>query len=177
MKITLAMVTSVNGHITDGGDTDIYAWTSNEDQAHFFGLIKAHSIIIMGRKTYSQNKSVIKLESGKTRFVLTRHPELYESESVPGQLEFTSELPEQLVARLAIEKPEKILVVGGSEVCSQFLKEGLIDRIVLTIEPYIFGLGVSLIPPQELAVKLRLVKSKQLNKRGTLLLEYEVVKE
>src|SRR5688572_20802768 len=100
MKLSLVAVTSVDGKLTRGDQSDIYSWTSVEDQQHFSQMIRDHSLIIMGRKTYEAAQGKIKLQAGKLRVVMTHHPEMYVEEAVPGQLEFTSSQPSELVSQL-----------------------------------------------------------------------------
>ncbi len=172
MKITLALVSSVNGHITDGMSQSVYDWTSTEDQQHFFSLIKQHSIIVMGKNTYLANKNVIKLETGKLRIILTTNPEKYSDLAVPAQLEFSKESPTELITRLPKNTMNDVLVVGGSQVAASFLKAGLIDQLLLTIEPVLFGEGLPMLNMLEGQVSLKLNEVKRLNEKGTLLLNY-----
>jgi len=44
MKVILAMVTSVDGKTTKWNNPDIYKWTSEEDQTHFFSLIEKSKV-------------------------------------------------------------------------------------------------------------------------------------
>lgn len=69
-----------------------------------------------------------------------------------------------------------MLLVGGAEVNSLFLKSGLVNEFHLTLEPKIFGMGKSLISEEDLDIPLKLISIKKLNKQGTLLLKYKVLK-
>jgi dihydrofolate reductase len=95
----------------------------------------------VGHKTYESAKSVIKLTPKTLRIVLTNKPKKFTNEVVVGQLEFSSERVEELVARLSQKRYREVLVVGGGEVKAVFLKAGLINDIFLTIEPLLFGQG------------------------------------
>lgn len=174
MKVTMVMLTSVDGRTTRGNDKNIYTWTSLEDQKYFFSLIKKHSLIVMGRSTYEASLSVIKLEKNKLRIVLTRHPEKYFKQVIKGQLEFSDESPEKLIKRLSLLKYKNLLLVGGGIINGLFLKQNLINELYLTIEPKIFGSGKNIVEGQLLNTKLQLVSIKKLNKTGTLLLRYVV---
>ena len=174
MKITLALVTSVNGKLTRGAVTNIYEWTSEEDRRYFFSLIDTYPLIFMGRKTYEANKSVIRLVPEKLRIVLTRFPKRYLPDAVPHQLEFCAETPEVLVERLEKVGYKEALVVGGSDVASGFLQAKLVDTVNITLEPYLFGTGVHFLDHGDGDVPLQLMNYKQLNARGTLLLTYTV---
>lgn len=174
MKIIMVMLMSVDGKITRGEDADIYKWTSKEDQKYFFSLIKKNALIVMGRKTYEASRERLRLEDNKLRVILTRYRERYRKYQVPEKLEFSSEPPAVLVARLKREGFKQILLVGGGEVNSSFLKDKLVDEIYLTIEPVLFGRGRPLIGEMPLDSRLTLMSTKKLNSKGTLLLKYKV---
>ena len=176
MKVTMVMLTSVDGRITKGPDTDIYKWTSSEDQKYFFSLIKKNNLIIMGRSTYEASKPVIKLEKGKLRIVLTRSPNKYSNQLVKGQLEFSDEVPEKLLKRLSLLGYKKLLLVGGGITNGLFLKLNLVDELYLTIEPRIFGEGKNIVEGRLLNKFLRLTGIEKLNKTGTVVLKYKIKK-
>ena len=176
MKVTMVMLTSVDGKTTKGNDTNIYTWSSIEDQKHFFSLIKKNNLIVMGRGTYEASKPVIKLEKGKLRIVLTRSPKKYFKQLVRNQLEFSNETPKKLIERMATLGYKKILLVGGATINGLFLKHNLVDELYLTIEPRIFGIGKNITEGQLLNKSLQLISIKKLNKTGTLLLKYQLNK-
>ena len=172
----MVMLSSVDGKIIKGKNSNIYTWTSSEDQKYFFSLIKKHNLIVMGRETYETSRPVIKLEKGKLRIVLTRSPKKYSNQTIKGQLEFTDESPEKLLKRLSTLGYKNILLVGGGIINGLFLKQNLVDELFLTIEPMIFGIGKNIVEGQLLNTKLQLISIKKLNKTGTLLLKYKVNK-
>lgn len=176
MKITLAAVTSINGKLTRGDDADIYKWTSKEDAKLFFETIEKHNLIVMGSKTYNAARKIIKLKKDKLRIVLTRNPGKYKSETVTGSLEFSSESPKELVSRLEKKEYKEMLLIGGTEINTLFLKNSLVDELHLTIEPFVFGRGKSLVLEEDLSLSLKLIDIKKLNKKGTLCLKYKVDK-
>lgn len=174
MKITMAAVVSANGKLTHGSDSDIYKWTSPEDQKFFFDLIAKNKVIVMGSGTYQAVRKQLKHGSDRLRVVMTTRPGMYKSEQIPGVLEFTSETPRDLYDRMINNK--EMLLVGGSKIYSSFLKKGLVDTIYLTIEPVVFGQGKNLFAESEFESKLKLESIEKLNKRGTILLKYKVIK-
>jgi dihydrofolate reductase len=177
MNITLALVSSVNGRITRGKETGVTAWTSPEDQAHFLGLVSEHALIFMGKDTYEAAKGHIKLQEGKLRIVFTHTPETYEQQTVPGQLEFTSDSPSVRIAALEALGYTDALCVGGSGLARQFFQEKLITSLALTIEPTLFGSGTPLIQEGNMDISLQLTSYDKLNDRGTLLCIYRVMYE
>ena len=176
MKVILVAVSSLDGKITRGGDPNIYSWTSKEDTKLFFSSIKKHNLIVMGSKTYEAARGIIKLQKNKLRIVLTRNPKKYAAFTMPQSLEFSSETPQELIYRLETKGYKKMLLVGGSEISTLFFKFSLVDEMHLTIEPYIFGIGKTIVN-EELYASLKLISFKKLNKQGTLRLKYKVQRQ
>lgn len=174
MKIVLIMVSSVDGKITRWVDADAYTWTSKEDQDHFEKTRAKATLMVMGRATLDLIRP--QLKKGKLRVVMTSNPAKYKLEEVSGQLEFTNEEPRDLVKRLEKKGYKKMLLVGGAGVNTSFFKQGLVDELLLTIEPKIFGKGKAIVTDEELNVRLKLLSIERLNKQGTLLLMYQVDK-
>jgi len=175
MNVTLVMVSSLNGKITSGDDSDIYHWTSAEDAKHFSSIITKHNLIVMGSKTYEAAKRKIMLTDKILRIVMTGDPEKYSRDSVPGQLEFTNETPESLVQKMEIMGFTELLLVGGGKINASFLQAKLVHVVLLTIEPVLFGSGNNLIADADITADLKLIKMQKLNGRGTLLLTYHVL--
>lgn len=174
MKIILVMVQSLNGKITAGVGSRVHDWSSKEDQKYFAALKARARLIIMGRKTYEAAKEHMTLSPRALRVILTKNPKGYTRETVPGQLEFTSESPKALVKRLEKIGHKTALLVGGSEINAAFLKQNLIDELWLTVEPLIIGRGKNLFSETESRKKILLRSAKKLNKNGTLLLKYKI---
>lgn len=176
MKVIMVMVSTLNGKITNGDDPNIYTWTSKEDKNYFFSLLKKNRVVVMGSNTYNAVKDKIQLRRNLLRIVFTRNLRKYSREIIPKQLEFISNSPKQLVKNLKERGYKKILIVGGGKVNSSFLKTGLVDEFYLTLEPKIFGEGKALFEEGAFENKLQLISVKKLNKKGTLLLKYKLLK-
>lgn len=171
MHITLAMVSSLNGKITDG-DRQSHEWASPEDQKHFAELKRQHALIVMGRKTYEASRSIIQLSPNILRVILTRTPKKYDDQAISGQLEFSNLQASKLISSLERRGFANMLLVGGAEVAGNFFREGLIDEFYLTLEPLIFAEGQNLVEGTFPPIPLHLKSAKPLNERGTILLHY-----
>lgn len=175
MKIILAMVESTDGKITYGDSPNIHRWTSQEDQQHFATLTKQAKLIVMGSKTYEAAKKMMRLEPGKLRVILTRDPSKYADQVIADQLEFTDETPQALVDRLAKQGYTEMLLTGGGEINGLFFDAGLVDELLLTIEPKLLGSGKSITNQKNIS-SLKLLSVEKLNDQGTLLLKYTIEK-
>jgi dihydrofolate reductase len=174
MKLTLILASSIDGITNQGKGEDHHAWRSHEDEIHFNSTRDNANLIIMGSKTYEAAKKFMVHEKGQLRIVLTKNPEKYKDEQIPGQLEFTNETPVELLQRLEFEGFKTGLLVGGAHTNTEFLKNNLVDEVWITVEPYIKGVGLNT-AVDIVNVSLQLLSSVKLNDRGTLLLKYKVI--
>ncbi|MFA7300990.1 MAG: dihydrofolate reductase family protein [Candidatus Shapirobacteria bacterium] len=170
----MVSVISVNGKTTNNYDSNIYKWTSKEDKSYFLKLKESSTVLIMGRKTYDSVKSNIVLTQNTLRVVVTNNPNKFLDSCVLNQLEFTDNAPKDIIRNLESRGHKKALLVGGSQIYTIFLKEKLVDKMILTVEPKMFGEGHNLIC-DNFGINLQLTKIEQINKQGTLLCFYDVV--
>lgn len=154
MRTIAVVVSSIDGYITKH-DAPATSWASPEDQTHFRDFVRSCDVSVMGGETYRAGRSAIVSEvlkrrdllvTGETtprrRIVWTRDPTIYAADVVPGLLEFTSEPLEAIVSGLSRDGHVRCAVLGGGEVYGAMLAADLIDEIVLTLEPVVFGHGV-----------------------------------
>lgn len=168
---------SLDGKLTRHDEADVRSWTSNEDKKHFGELVASQDAVVMGRGTYETVKHYLQLQVPVKRIVLTSKPEKFKDEVVKNRLEFYNQTPTQLISRLNQEGLSNILIVGGPKMTTELLRTNLIDQVLVTVEPRLFGQGVSLVSNEKLDIKLKLVSYEKLNDSGTLLLKYEVNKD
>ncbi|MDP4230825.1 MAG: dihydrofolate reductase family protein [Bacteroidota bacterium] len=173
MKIILIFVSSLDGKVTKWGDSHVQKWSSKEDQAYFKKIWDANTLVIMGSGTYDAEP--FKPPMHNHLLIVTSRPENYADKVIPGQLDFTSETPAELTARLEAEGNKQVLLVGGPHLATAFLKENLVDELWLTLEPKIFGTGSNFAVDEELDIKLKLLESEKVNEQGTLITKYAVL--
>lgn len=172
MRIEAIAVTSRDGKITNSAG-DSHSWISEEDQQVFSRIKSGFPLIVMGRKTYEAIKPVLKLSPSVLRVVLTHTPEAYAGEAVPNELEFMSASPTALINLLERRGYTSMLLAGGANVYTEFIREHLVDRLHITVEPIVFGGGlpfVDRIDIQDISTRL---ESRQLNDSGTVYTLYE----
>ena len=173
MKTILIFVSTLDGKITKWGDPKVRSWSSRDDQKYFDTIWNSTRIIIMGSGTY--NPDPVKPTSKHLFIVMTRQPSKYKKSEKAGQLEFTDEAPSVLLKRCEKYGDEKILIVGGPQIATLFLREQLIDELWLTIEPKIFGVGSSFVTEEKLDINLNLLSTEKINEQGTLITKYRVI--
>ena len=175
MRTVLIAAQSLDGFIAKhtGPGT---AFTSPEDKAHFRAALGGCDVGVFGGETYRVSREAIRAPAAgrHLRVVLTRSPERYAAEAVPGALEFTRATPAALADELRARGFRHCAVLGGAQVHSLFLAAGLIDEIWLTIEPLLFGGGTPLLA-QSTEIRLELLRVEHLSPH-TLLAKYRVVR-
>lgn len=172
MEIFIIAAMTADGFIARRSDQKSTVWTSQEDKQWFVQKTKEAKVCVMGRTTYEtigaprSGRSILVLSSaGKT----TLEAQDLELEQVTQ----VSLSPLELVTLLHELGVEQLAVCGGSSVYTQFLQAGLVDRLYLTIEPVLFGQGISLFN-QPLENKIELVQVHDLSEQ-TKVMEYRVV--
>lgn len=174
MKIILVFVTTLDGKITRWGDEDVKSWSSEEDKEHFRKLWHDAKLIVMGSATW--DAETITASEKRKVIVMTQRVDEYKDQMFPGCIQFMDESPASLAEQLAAEGYEEMLLVGGARLATSFLKENLVDEIILTIEPRIFGTGGNFVAEKSLDIFLELLECTQMNKQGTLVIRYKVLK-
>ena len=152
-------------------------WASPEDQAHFEGLVADADVIVIGRNTFTESREDIERRPGRFRLVMTRNPAAYQDQAVAGKLEFTDESPQQIVERLRSKGVENLLIAGGGKIYAAFLNAGVVDELILTLEPRLFGVGTPFMGRIDSNVAMKLVNVEKANPQGTLFLTYTLESE
>lgn len=142
MQVTLIAAMSVDGFIAQETHQSSFNWTSSEDKQFYVKTIKEIKTIIMGStsfKTFSRYPKDL-------RFIIyTSAPETFVNPKPHIiQAEGTNESPAALLDRLEEEGVTEVAVAGGASIYSQFIASGRVDRLLLTVEPVLFGQGVKI---------------------------------
>lgn len=171
MEIFAIAALSADGFIAQSSDQVSTQWTSKEDAAWFAQKTKAAQYCVMGRTTYQTFNRPLK---DRTLLVLSKNaPHTIDVHSlVLGSVVETSLSPQELVAALEKLSISQLAVCGGSSIYTQFLKEHLVNKLFLTIEPILFGKGITFCN-ENLELSLRLQELHRLSDQ-TIVLEYQV---
>ncbi len=145
MRVVLVAVVSLDGCLTRHDDGGV-AWASEDDKSHFSSTLATCDSSIVGSATYlaARDHMLANLHARRRRMVMTRTPDCYADDSRPGLLEFISESPAALIDRLRADGSSRCALLGGGQIYSAFLADGLVDEMIITIEPKIFGTGTRL---------------------------------
>lgn len=164
MKYIMIAATTLDGKIARNSNHPS-DWTSPEDKDFLHAELNKCDVIIVGSKTH---KLAEKPLSKRNCIVFTRSADSKNKKN----LYFLD--PQKIDVKEFINKNnyKRVCILGGAQVYNYFLEHNLIDEIWLTIEPKIFGSGISLFDKEIETREYKLVSVKQLNQQGTVLLHY-----
>jgi dihydrofolate reductase len=168
MKIIMLAAVTIDGKLARNS-AHFVDWTSREDKRIFASTTRHAGVIILGNNTYKTLPAPL---PGRLHVVLTYS--LAGKESIPGEVEYTSNTPARIVAGLEARGYTEAVLGGGSQVNALFLQSGLVDEIWLTIEPAIFGLGIDLLHGVQFDLQARLIHMERLNDAGSVQLRYNL---
>ncbi len=171
MKIVIVMAQTLDGKIARDAK-HCADWTSTEDKKSFAAESKKHGVIIMGSTTFD---TIGRPLPGRLNIILTRDPKRYKDKAQPGLLEFIKGTPAEIVQLLESRGFTSAALGGGSKTNAAFLKAGLVDELLITIEPKIFGGGVAITEGETLDLNLELLELNKLNDH-TIQFRYKIKK-
>lgn len=185
------VATSLDGYIaSDNGSLDGFIWEDAFGKALFNTFpetFPAHlrdsrltragnkwfDAVLMGRKTY---------EVGVRENVTNPYPTLDQylysrtlRKSPDTDVELVSDHPVEFVTALKHRVGKAIWLCGGSELAATMLKADLIDRIIVKLNPVVFGSGISLFSGRTGPVRLKL-EDQQSYDSGHAILYYSVLR-
>jgi dihydrofolate reductase len=164
MRVLLIAAISLDGFIARSSH-ELVDWSSKEDKKLFVELTREAGVLVMGGITYR----TIGRPLPHRRNIVYSH-QLIDQEGV----ETTQEQPAALIARLEVEGYTALAVCGGQSVYDMFLRAGVVTDMYITVEPLIFGTGISLCN-DELNLHASLKEQRKLND-NTLMMHYEVIR-
>jgi dihydrofolate reductase len=161
------MALTVDGKIARHPDQFI-DWSGKADKKLFVQMTKKAGVLIMGSRTYD---TIGRPLPGRKNIVLTRNKD---RQSDNENLIFTDAKPADLVDELKAAGYTEVILTGGSTINTLFARANLIDEIVVTISPKIFGTGIGLFS-KDLDLSL-VLKSMGKVGDGLVMLNYQVIK-
>lgn len=140
-------------------------WTSREDKQFFAQISKKHKVVIFGENTFDTFKKPLK-ERLNVVFAKEKKEKIENVMWVSGKVKPVLNKLEKLGYKSAV-------LGGGAFLNTLFLKEKLIDEMYISINPKIFGKGISLFS-EDFDIDLKLVDIKKLNK-DSFIVRYKII--
>jgi dihydrofolate reductase len=155
---------SLDGFIArPNGDLDWLMGEGGGDSAEYGynEFIAGIDAIVMGRKTFEQVLTFDKWYYGSKRVVVLSHHSLDVSgaRARGGVVEQLEGSPAEIVSKLTASGAYRLYVDGGSTI-QQFLRAGLINRLIISRLPVLIGEGIPLFGPLLHDIRLRHVTTR-----------------
>src|SRR5258707_10797606 len=172
MKASVFIGTSLDGFIARrNGEFDFLPADGGEPHGYTEFMASVDAIVI-GRKTFETVLPMKPWPYGKKRVVvLSSHP-IDLSSVVGGAVEQMSGPPREIVSKLAASGAQHLYIDGGITI-QRFLREGLIQRLIITRVPVLIGEGIPLFSSLPHDIRLRHINTKQYPS-GLVSSEYEI---
>lgn len=172
-KLSLFIATSLDGYIAKPND-DLSFLKLIEKEGEDYGYAKFTATIdtiIVGRKTYDYVLKEIgasHYDNGERDvYVITRT----ERPSV-GRTRFYTGSVTELMQKLKSERGKNIYCDGGAEIINEFLKNDLVDELIISVIPILVGNGTRLFQDGRPEQVLEFVNAKTFD-TGLLQLHYK----
>jgi dihydrofolate reductase len=144
-----------------------------EHVADYLESLQSYGAVLMGRRTYE-----VGLKVGVTNpyphlksYVFSRTMK----ESPDERVEVVAEDAAEVVRRMKGEEGGDIYLCGGADLATALFKAGLIDEVILKLNPLLLGSGIPLAHDLGGHIGLELTGSKTY-RSGVVLLSYRVKK-
>ncbi len=166
----IVVASSIDGFISVK-DSSLPGWTSKEDKRHLKSMEAKADVLLFSRKTYELARHFVKKNNC---IVLTsRVNGIFEENKC---LAWLNPKKADLEKYVISKKYKKICVLGGRGAYDFAIKKNLVKEIYLTIEPILLGSGIKMFSTSLGKEPFTLVSAKKLNKKGSLLLRYRLVR-
>jgi len=173
MTVSVFVGASVDGFIArPNGDLDWLPAGGGEPRG-YDELLASVDAVVIGRMTFEKVLTLGPWHYGPKRVVVLSSRPVDLSAAVGGFVEQMAGPPEQIVSRLAATGARHLYVDGGITI-QQFLRAGLVDRLVITRVPVLIGEGIPLFGALPHDVRLRHVATRHFPS-GLVQSEYQVV--
>lgn len=171
-KLVLYIAATLDGYIaTKDHNLDWLLSVDGEGDNGYSKFYDTVDTVLMGRITYDW---IIDHEKGdfpyqgKECYVFSRT-----KKDMKQHVKFISEDIIEFTKELKQKEGNNIWLVGGGATLKAFIKENLIDEIIVTIAPHLLGNGIALFNENESEIKLSL---KSVNRYNQFVeLHYEVI--
>lgn len=139
MHVTLYAAVSANGSIADNNGSEDFL--SDAHWQRFLSLAKACGNLIIGRKAYEAVKSWDPIYSLDTVTEIEKIIVSHDTDFFVTKGYTPASSPVHALELLARKGIDHALVAGGAGINSAFAKDGLVDKIILSVEPVFLGNG------------------------------------
>ena len=171
-KLTYHVAATVDGFISrEDGSWDFFSQEGEHVTDYLAALKTSYDTVLMGRRTYEPalKAGVADPYPWLETYVFSRT--LRESPS--PRVKLVSEDAVGVVRQLKEKEGRDIYLCGGGTFATELMDAGLVDEVLLKLNPFLLGSGLALAPGLRAMTKLELLSTK-VYRNGVLLLQYTV---
>jgi dihydrofolate reductase len=143
MTISVFVGASVDGFIARTDDSLDWLPEGGGEPHGYDEFIAGVDALVIGRNTYEVVQAFDPWPYGNKRVVVLSHRPIALLVPDGALVEQMSGLPSEIVARLAASGAHHLYIDGGKTI-QEFLRAGLIDRLIVTRVPVLIGAGIPL---------------------------------
>lgn len=177
MKTSVYIATSLDGFIARQ-DGSIDWLPSGEDAGNedygYLEFMSAVDALVMGRHTYETVLSFGAWPYGDKPVFVLSHQQLRIPDSLANTVFAMSAPPGEVIQRLS-ERGYNHLYIDGGQTIQGFLREGLVDQLIITKVPILIGAGIPLFGALPRDVRLHHIETVQFD-NGLVQSKYEIPK-
>lgn len=154
-KVVLFIASSLDGFIaTKNESMDWLEKVEGEGDNGYSQFYDTVDTLILGKNTYNWivRQGLDQFPYPNKKCYVLSNSQHHDTENVT----FISDNLSKLINKLKEQSGENIWLVGGGDMFRSFLKEGLVDEIILTVAPTILGTGIPLFKESDNQVELLL---------------------
>ncbi len=179
MKATVYIATSVDGFIArNNGGVDWLPNGEDSKDSEDYGyqeFIDSVDALVMGRNTYELTSSFDSWPYGEKPVFVLSSRKIDIPEDIARTVESMCMPPQEVVCSLS-KRGFKHLYIDGGKTIQGFLREGLIQQLIITKVPILIGTGIPLFSSLPHDVKLHHLETRQFE-NGLVQTKYEVIKD
>jgi dihydrofolate reductase len=160
MTVSVFVGTSLDGFIARrNGDFDFLPADGGEPHG-YNEFIASVDAIVIGRNTFEKVLTLRPWPYGDKRVIVLSSRPVDLSAAVGGVVEQMNGTPAEIVSRLAASGAHHLYIDGGITI-QEFLRAGLIQRLIITRVPVLIGDGIPLFGALARDIRLRHVGTRQ----------------
>jgi len=164
---------SVDGFIARSNDEIDFLPQDGGEPHGYYEFMAGIDAIVIGRRSFEKVLTMGPWPYGDKRVVVLSSRPVRLSDAVGAAVEQMDGAPADVVARLAASGAHNLYIDGGVTI-QRFLRDGLIDRLIITRVPVLIGAGIPLFGTLLRDVKLEHTSTRSFPS-GLVTTEYHVL--
>lgn len=163
-RVSVFIATSLDGYIARRDGSIDWLLQANQsvpsgEDCGYGAFMETVDVLVMGRNTFEQVLGFEGWPYAGKRVVVLSHRDVPVPPALRGTVSVTSAAPADLLQELAATGAQHVYLDGGQTIRG-FLRDGLVDELIITTIPVLLGAGRPLFGSLSTDVQLDLVASR-----------------